>query len=131
MTSWTFYDYVEAGGRNPIRHWLDSMPPCDSEKIDTRLRYMAAMPRWPEKWVSKYKGTDEIFEFRIVGNKVQYRPLGTYYGTKQYLLLAGAIERGDKIPKSDIETAERRLSTVRRESGHVILHKYDGDPDLG
>lgn len=130
MASWTFYDYVETGGRNPIRHWLDSLPPHDSEKIDTRLRYMAAMPRWAEKWVSKYKGTDEIYEFRITGNKVQYRPLGTYYGTKQYLLLAGAIEKGDKIPKSDVETAERRLSTVRREAGHVIIHVYDGEEDL-
>jgi len=91
---------------------------------------MAAMPRWAEKWVSKYKGTDEIFEFRITGNKVQYRPLGTYYGTKQYLLLAGAIEKGDKIPKSDVETAERRLSTVRKEADHVIFHVYDGEADL-
>jgi hypothetical protein len=130
MASWTFYDYVETSGRNPIRHWLDAMPPCDSEKIDTRLRYMAAMPRWAEKWVSKYKGTDEIFEFRITGNKVQYRPLGTYYGTKQYLLLAGAIEKGDKIPKSDVETAERRLSTVRKEADHVIPHVYDCEADL-
>ena len=130
MASWTFYDYVETSGRNPIRHWLDSLPPHDSEKIDTRLRYMAAMPRWAEKWVSKYKGTDGIYEFRITGNKVQYRPLGTYYGTKQYLLLAGAIERGDKIPKSDVETAERRLSTVRKEVGHVKHHEYDGEADL-
>ena len=91
---------------------------------------MAAMPRWAEKWVSKYKGTDELYEFRITGNKVQYRPLGTYYGTKQYLLLAGAIEKGDKIPKSDVETAERRLSTVRKEAGHVVIHVYDGEADL-
>ena len=130
MALWTFFDYIETTGRNPIRDWLDSIPPADSEKIDTRLRYMAAMPRWPEKWVSKYQGTDEIFEFRITGNKIQYRPLGTYYGTKQYLLLAGAIEKGDKIQKSDVETAERRLSTVRREADHVIFHVYDGEADL-
>jgi hypothetical protein len=130
MASWTFYDYVETGGRNPIRLWLDSLPSHDSEKIDTRLRYMAAMPRWAEKWVSKYRGTDEIFEFRITGKDVQYRPLGTYYGTKQYLLLAGAIEKGGKIPKSDVEAAERRLSTVRKEADHVVYHVYDCEADL-
>ena len=96
MALWTFYDYVESTGRNPIRDWLDDLPPDDCAKIDTRLRYMAVMSKWPEKWVSKYRGADDIFEFRVTGNKVQYRPLGTYYGTKQYLLLAGAIEKGDK-----------------------------------
>ena len=130
MASWTFYDYVENSGRNPIRRWLDSLPQHDSEKIDTRLRFMAAMPRWAEKWVSKYQGTDEIFEFRITGKGVQYRPLGTYYGTKQYLLLNGAIEKGDKIPKSDVDTAERRLDTARKEAGHVTYHEYNSEADL-
>lgn len=130
MEAWTFYDYVETSDRNPIRDWLDSLPPDDREKIDTRLRYMAAMPRWPEKWVSKYRGTDELFEFRITGNKIQYRPLGTYFGARQYVLLAGAIEKGDKIPKSDVETALRRLVLVRKEGNHVAFHQYDAEGDL-
>jgi Phage derived protein Gp49-like (DUF891) len=91
---------------------------------------MAVLPKWPEKWVSKYRGTDEVFEFRISGNKVQYRPLGTYHGARQYLLLAGAIEKGDKIARSDVETAIRRLDVARREPGHVVFHQYDGETDL-
>jgi Phage derived protein Gp49-like (DUF891) len=130
MALWTLFDYVETTGRNPIRDWLDDLPQADCAKIDYRLRQMVVLPKWPEKWVSKYQGTDEIFEFRITGNKVQYRPLGTYHGTKQYLLLAGAIERGDKIPRSDVETAIRRLETTRREPGHVVFHQYDGEADL-
>jgi hypothetical protein len=130
MAPWTFYNYIETTGRNPIREWLNDLPPADSAKIDYRLRQMAVLPKWPEKWVSKYQGTDEIFEFRITGNKVQYRPLGTYYGTKQYLLLAGAIEKGDKIPTSNVESAIRRLGIVRKELGHVVQHHYDSETDL-
>lgn len=130
MALWTFYDYIETTGRNPIREWLDDLPPAASAKIDYRLRQMVAMSKWPEKWVSKYQGTDDIFEFRITADKVQYRPLGTCYGTKQYLLLIGAIEKGDKLPRSDVETAQRRLAAVRKETGHVALHRYDSESDL-
>ena len=127
MALWTFYDYIEVTGRNPIREWLDSLPLADSAKIDARLRQMTILPKWAEKWVSKYKGTTEIYEFRIKGKNVQYRPLGTYFGTKQYILLSGAIEKGGEIPRSDVDNAERRLSSAREDSTHVTFHQYDGE----
>jgi phage-related protein len=127
MALWTFYDYVETTGRHPIREWLDSLPQADCAKIDYRLRQMAILPRWSDKWVSKYRGADDLYEFRISGNNVEYRPLGTYFGEKRYILLAGAIEKGDKIPRSDIETAERRLANARKDWAHVTFHQYDGE----
>ncbi len=132
MSGWTFFDYVELTGRNPIRDWLDRLPEEDCVKIDYRLRQMSAMatPVWPDGWVSKYRGTDEIFELRISGNRVKYRPLGTYYGLRQFIILAGAIEKGWKIPRSDIETDERRLANLRGNSNHACLHQYDGEEDL-
>jgi phage-related protein len=91
---------------------------------------MAGEPIWREKWVSKYRGTDDIYEFRITGNKVQYRPLGTYFGKSTYLILAGAIERGNKIPKSDIDTAERRLANAKADARHYVKHQF-GEEDGG
>jgi hypothetical protein len=80
MPLWTFFDYVEKSGRNPVQEWLRERPDKDRAKIDYRLTQMAAMPPpWPEKWISKYRTTD-LFEFRIAGNRVQYRPLGIYWG---------------------------------------------------
>jgi hypothetical protein len=129
MPLWTFYDFVEKSGRNPIREWLDDIPEDDSAIIDYRLTQMAAMrPPWPEKWISKYKTTD-LFEFRIKG-RVQYRPLGVYWGKLRYILLAGAIEKGGKIPTSDIETAERRLSDLRKDPSHAVVHQFDDEEDL-
>jgi Phage derived protein Gp49-like (DUF891) len=123
-----FCDYVELSGRNPIREWLDSLPDGDCAKIDYRFRQMSVPPRWSEKWVSKYRGTKELYEFRVVGNRVQYRPLGTYLGAQRYLLLAGAIERGGKIPSSVIKNAERRLANARKDyAHHVTPHQYDGE----
>ncbi len=130
MPLWTFFDYVEKSGRNPIREWLDGIPDGNRAKIDYRLTQMAAMrPPWPEKWVSKYQ-TTELFEFRITGDRVQYRPLGVYWGKLRYVLLAGAIEKGGKLPKSDVEAAERRLSDLRKDPSHAVVHQFDDEEDL-
>jgi phage-related protein len=108
---------------------LDGLPEDDSAKIDYRLTQIVAMgPPWPEKWISKYKTTD-LFEFRIKG-RVQYRPLGAYWGKLRYVLLAGAIEKGGKIPASDIETAKRRLGDLRKDPSHALVHQFDDEEDL-
>jgi hypothetical protein len=130
MSEWTILDYVELTGRNQIREWLDGLPPKDQAKIDERLRAREQLDKWSEKWASKYEGTDEIYEFRITGNKIQYRPLGTYQGRRQYVILAGAIEKDGKIPKRNIETAKRRLNNIRSGTGAVIAHQFEGESDL-
>jgi phage-related protein len=130
MPLWTFFDYVETSGRNPIREWLNGIPDGNRAKIDYRLTQMAAMrPPWPEKWISKYQ-TTELFEFRITGDRVQYRPLGIYWGKLRYVLLAGAIEKGGKLPRSDVEAAERRLSDLRKDPSHAVIHQFDDEEDL-
>ena len=127
MPLWTFFDYVEKSGRNRIREWLDDLSVEDRAKVDYRLLQLAAMrPPWPEKWVSKYQ-TTELYEFRITGNRVQHRPLGVYWGKLRYVLLLGAMEKGDKIPKFDIATAEERLSNLRRDPSHAVIHQFDDD----
>jgi phage-related protein len=130
MGVWTIYDYVEKTGRNPVRDWLDTLPESDCAKVDYRLQQMAAMPRWPEKWVSKYQGYDDIFELRISGNKIEYRPLFAYHGEKQFIILVGAIEKGGKIPKQDLETAQKRLTKLLKDPVHARLHQYDDEENL-
>jgi flagella basal body P-ring formation protein FlgA len=47
------------------------------------------------------------------------------FGRLRYVLLAGAIERGDKIPKSDIRVAEQRLGHLQRDPTHAVPHRFD------
>ena len=131
MAHWRFYTYIELSGRNPIREWIDGLPdPAAIAYIDVRIQNMMGMSTWPEKWISKYRTTREIYEFRITHNKIQYRPLGTYFGQRKFLLLAGAIERNDKIPPSDIETAERRLVLAKGDERHVKELQFGSDDDM-
>jgi phage-related protein len=125
MAVWRFFDYAELTQRNKIREWLDALPDGDRARIDHRLLMMAALPNWSEKWVSKYRCSGDLYEFRITGKDVQYRPLGTYYGTKQYIILVGAIEKNDKIPKSDVAVALARLRNLERNSSHAVPHEFD------
>jgi len=115
----------------PIREWLDGLPPDDRATIDYRLMQMEAMEiaQWSDKWVSKYRGTD-LFELRISGNKVQYRPLGVYFGKGRFVILAGAIERNDKLKRSYVETAQSRHSNLQRDPSHAQFHQFDDPEDL-
>jgi hypothetical protein len=119
-------DFVESNGRCPFADWHAALPLGAQAHIDTRLLQMAGLLKWSEKWVSKYKTTDKVYELRIPFNKVQYRPLGTYGPERHsFVLLEGAIEKGGQIPKSVIQRAEKRQKLLEREPHHVRLHRYD------
>jgi phage-related protein len=129
MRLWVFYDYREASGKNPIREWLDGLSDEDCAKIDYRIQQMERLLRWSDKWVSKYRGTD-LFELRISGNKIEYRPLGVYHGKRGFILLHGAIEKGDRLKASDVQTAEARLVSLRKDPSHAWPHQFDDEEDL-
>ncbi len=130
MTIWLFYDYAEISGRNKVREWLDALPIADRARIDARLLVMAALPKWSEKWISKYRCREELYEFRIKGTNVQYRPLGTYFGARQYVILAGATEKGGKIPKSNVDVAITRFGNLKRNNAHAVPHEFDNSESM-
>lgn len=129
-SEWAFFDFAELTGKNKIREWLDGLPEVDRGRIDARLLLMEGQARWSEGWVSKYVCSGTLFEFRIKGKGVQYRPLGDYYGPRRFLILAGAIEKGDKIPSSDVETALDRHKRAKRNNKHAVPHQFEGESNL-
>jgi len=122
MAPWRIVDYIEPSGRNPVAEWQAGLPPDASAAIDARLLQMEAMPKWPPKWVSAYEGYEGIIELRIPFNRVQYRPLAMYMPNYVVVLLSGAIEKGDKIPRSDLENAAKRRDVVLKEPFRVRPH---------
>ncbi|WP_083909773.1 type II toxin-antitoxin system RelE/ParE family toxin [Methylocystis rosea] len=124
MSAWSILDYAELTGKNKIVEWLDGLPAVDQAKIDNRLLKMVGSAVWPDKWVSRYRSPGKLHEFRISGMNVQYRPLGAYCGPRRYIILAGAIEKGDKIPKSDVDTALEREKRVHKNERHAVPHQF-------
>jgi hypothetical protein len=125
MSRWVFYDYVETSGRVPFHEWLSSLSSEAQAFIDARILQMRGLNRWPEKWVSKYRGTAKLLELRIPYNKVQYRPLGIYAPNWSFIFLAGAIEKNGKIPADVIAAALRRQADVEVNPSHVRRHQFN------
>ena len=124
MTVWTFYDYVEPSGRVPFWDWLSGLPEDAQAWIDTRILYMAALLSWSEKWISSYQGPGKLYELRIPFNRVQCRPLGMYAPGRAFVLLAGAIEKGGKLPRATVAAAVQRQQQHLREPHHVRHHRF-------
>jgi hypothetical protein len=104
---------------------MDDLPWDAQAFIDNRILVMSGLRRWSEKWISKYRGTDKIYELRIPHKKVQYRPLGAYGQGFSFILLCGSIEKGDKIPTAIIDTAVRRQRDLENGSGYVREHQFN------
>ena len=125
MAVWTILDFVDLGGKCPFFEWQSGLPLDAQAQIDARLLQMAGLLRWPEKWISKYKTTEKIYELRIPFNKIQYRPLGVYAPSRTFILVEGAIERGGKIPATALARAEKRQKLLAKEPRHVREHRYN------
>jgi phage-related protein len=126
IVTWTFVDYLGPNGANPVRKWWDDLPVEARARIDDRIDQMRSLDTWSDKWAKRYKGTDRLFEIRIKANNVQYRPLGMYHPTRRrcFIILHGAIEKGDRILKSDVQVAEKRSDELLEEPHRVVDHDY-------
>ena len=109
----------------PFAEWQAGLPLEARARIDARLLQMVGLQNWSEKWISKYKTTDKIYELRIPFNKVQYRPLGVYAPGRSFILVEGAIEKGGKIPRGNLARAEKRRKLLKSEPHYVRKHRYD------
>lgn len=126
---WTFYDYFE-GGTNCLEAWIASLSMSVKDNVRSKLNSMLIplqqMPpgKWPEQWISAYKGRDDIYELKFRLKRVQFRPFGCYGpGRYGFTLLGGAIEQGDMISEGVLTTLEARMRSVTMRT--VQEHRYD------
>jgi len=124
MPVWTFLDFVDDAGESMFEKWLLSQPPDAQAHIANRILTMEGLENWLPKWATKLVDWDGLVELRISFNKVQYRPLGMYRPGRQFVLLCGAIEKGDKIPRRLLETADTRRKLIEREPNRARPHRY-------
>lgn len=125
MADWVFRDYLDQGGTNVIRAWLDSLPKAAKVKIDYRILLLRGISVWPPQYVSALKGCDDIYELRIGSSGVEYRPLG-FYGPdrKEFTIVYGAIEKGGKLPKESYKTAKERAKVVISDRCRSCEHEF-------
>jgi hypothetical protein len=125
----TFKVFINEKGIDVVAKWLAGLPRADRVKIRVHLAYMRNIKNWDAYLAKKLQGKkyDPIYEIRISGNKVAYRPLGFYGpGEKDFTLAIGARKKSGKMgkpswePPDARETAKRRYELIQKDENKCI-----------
>ena len=106
-----------------FREWKKGLPSGDQAKIDLFISRLELIQNLPTKLVKPVKGYRKIFEIRIKGKNIVYRPLGCYGPEREQftILYPDAIEKGGKFVPGD--APQRALG--RRENIRGPLADYE------
>ena len=118
MPTWTVQKYVTDNGNCPMDKWLAGLTPKDRIRFRAEVEAIERVAKIPGRKIEKYKGT-EVFEFRVKGDNKQLRPFGVLKSGRRFILLSGGIEKGNAIPKADIDRAERLRKELEDDKGTV------------
>jgi hypothetical protein len=130
MNEWTFFDYIDERGTNPIRDWLmdrRAVPVKARAKIQRILLQLAGTALWTRPLASNLDDYEGIVEIRIRWMNIQYRLLG-FRGPddRQFSILVPAIEQGDEfVPLTAAGIARTRMSIVIADRRRIIEHRYN------
>ena len=114
--AWTAVFYVEAGGGNPVRTFLEGLD----------LQTQARLRRGVELLVQRNVTAGEplvrhlegkLWELRVESNTNIYRVVYAVSSGRRIVLLHGFQKKTQKTPRREIETAARRFEAfqVRKE----------------
>ena len=112
-------------GTVPVRDWLLELQRRQQRafaKCVVRIRRLAEMGhelRRPEADLLR----DGIYELRIREGHVNYRILYFFHG-QNVAILAHALTKEDKVPKSEIDRAVRRKAAFK---SNPAAHSYEED----
>src|ERR1700761_7365012 len=129
MNEWTFWDYIDERGTNPIRAWLTDkrqVPTKGRAKIQRILLQLAGTALWARPLASNLDDYPNIVEIRIQWMNTQYRLLG-YRGPEDraFTLLIPALEKDDKfVPPNAPVIATNRMNQVGLDGSRRHEHNF-------
>ena len=97
-----------ASGRCPVENFLDTISDKEVAKILWVLRLIRELERVPPRYFKKLRGSEEIWEARIDSGNNTFRLLGFFAGPHLVVLTSGFKKKMRKIPRSEIDLAEKR-----------------------
>lgn len=100
--------YRTAGGACPVEEYLDGLGSKQVEKILWVIRAVKELPRVPEQYFKKLRGTEELWEIRAEFGGDAFRLLGFWDGGSFIVLTNGFSKKTQKTPEREIALAEQR-----------------------
>jgi hypothetical protein len=130
MTQWSFWDYIDERGTNPIETWLvdkRAVPVKARVRIQRLLLQLAGTELWTRPLASNLDGYGGIVEIRIRWMNTQYRLLG-FRGpnARQFSILVPATEKDNEfVPPTAPGVAVARMKVVIADRRRIIEHRYN------
>jgi phage-related protein len=100
--------YRTEAGNCPVEDFLEALSDKQTEKVSWTLRAVRDLHNVPTQYLKKLKSTDDIWEVRITLGNNTFRLLGFYDGSNLLILTSGFAKKTNKVPRREIETAEKR-----------------------
>lgn len=100
--------YTLETGKSPVEIFFDSLTNKQFEKIAFILDLIEQIDIVPRKHFKKLKGTDGIWEVRAQHGNNIFRILGFFDGKDLVVLNHAFTKKSQKIPKKEIDLAEKR-----------------------
>lgn len=125
---WTFFDYGTKAN-NLIERWLSEQPEEVQDLFEAVIKTNRKIED-PKNWSESRKmeadlAKEEIWEFRVRHDNVQYRLLGSFgQSRKQGVLLIGCTHKMKVYDPHDcLRTAIRRARAVKMKEEGVVLRE--------
>ena len=130
-SEFTFYDFIDASGKNVIHDWLQEIPKEVKEKFTKRLENLEATP--PGMWTHRLVDTltdgpcSGLFEVRVRSGTQQYRILGTDTGMQRRRILLHCFRKPDRgVAPAECQRAKTKMAQFFANSArHKVVHNYE------
>lgn len=127
---WTFFDWVDEAGSNPIQAWLEGES-FEVQMLFNSVLKMAQKQANHLEWNCyrhKMKGKEGIHELGFLAGGRQYRLLVKFDGVKKMVLLCGCYHKMQKWTPADAPTiAVNRSRALANGKAKIYERKIQDD----
>ena len=117
---WTFYDWVDGDGSNPIEKWLHG----ESDEVRWKFNSILKESRKrknPQEWLcfkrflkGKYE-QERLWELEFRADRKEFRLLGRFDGQMKSVFFCGCYHKGSVYtPKNALDTAFGRAKALSK-----------------
>lgn len=131
---WTFFDWVDLDGSNPIERWLEKQSDEVGWLFNSTLKEAQKRSN-PHEWTCKLRflkgkyAQEHLWEVKFIAESKQYRILGRFDGAMVAILLCGCFHKGSVYsPEEALDTAMKRSKALAR--GKADRHERKIEDDL-
>lgn len=106
--------YRLPSGRRPVEEFIDSLSPRLAQKLTWVLGLIEELELVPIQYLKKLEGSSDLWEVRASVGRENVRVICFFDGSNLVVLTHGIMKKTERLPKRDIDLAEKRKADYLR-----------------